>query len=66
MIEVSRPSLGLPMLWPDIPAVVAIASDGDADFPLPVLDLWAPVKVSVFVCEHLGVRPSPPMGNLRS
>jgi len=53
MIEVYRPSLGLPMLWPDCPSVVAIASDGPVECPLAVLDLAAPDAVAAFVLDRL-------------
>ena len=55
MIEVYRPSLGLPMLWPSCPSVVAVASDGRVDVPMPVLDLAAPAEVADFVTRHLAV-----------
>jgi molybdopterin-guanine dinucleotide biosynthesis protein B len=54
MIEVYRPSLGLPMLWPTCPSVVALASDGVVDCPLPVLDLAQPAAIAAFVVAHLG------------
>ena len=54
MIEVHRPSLGLPMLWPTCPTVVALASDGAVECPLPVLTLAAPHEVAAFVTQHLG------------
>jgi len=57
MIEVFRPSLGRPMLWPNCPSVVALAADGEVSCPLPVLDLGAPQAVATFVTTHLGLRP---------
>jgi len=57
MIEVFRPSLGRPMLWPDCPSVVAVASDGEVSCPLPVLDLAAPRSVATFIAAHLDIRP---------
>jgi molybdopterin-guanine dinucleotide biosynthesis protein B len=53
MIEVFRPALGRPMLWPECRSVVAIATDGVVDCPLPVLDLAAPDAVAAFVLERL-------------
>ena len=39
-IEVHRPSIGKPQLWPKDPHVIAVASDEDLpDVPLPKLDL---------------------------
>jgi molybdopterin-guanine dinucleotide biosynthesis protein B len=57
MIEVFRPSLGRPMLWPDCPSVVAVAADGEVTCPLPVLDLAAPQDVATFITTQLGIRP---------
>ena len=54
LIEVHRPSLGLPMLWPTCPTVVALATDGAVGCPLPVLALAAPHEVAAFVTQHLG------------
>jgi len=45
------------MLWPNCPAVVAIAADGEVSCPLPVLDLGAPQAVAMFLTAHVGVRP---------
>ena len=58
MIEVFRPALGLPMLWPQHPSVVAVATDGELEIPLPRLPLGAPVAVADFVCTHLGLAPA--------
>jgi molybdopterin-guanine dinucleotide biosynthesis adapter protein len=55
MIEVFRPSLGRPALWRDVPQVVAVATDGAVDCPLPVLDLRLPEDVTGFVGRHLGL-----------
>jgi molybdopterin-guanine dinucleotide biosynthesis adapter protein len=38
-LEVHRPSVGKPFLYPEDPHIVAIASDTALDAPLPVLDL---------------------------
>ena len=57
MIEVFRPALGRPMLWPNCSSVVAVASDGEVSCPLPVLDLAAPQGVAAFVVTHVGLRP---------
>jgi molybdopterin-guanine dinucleotide biosynthesis protein B len=38
-LEVHRPSVGKPFLYPDDPHIVAIASDTALEAPLPVLDL---------------------------
>jgi molybdopterin-guanine dinucleotide biosynthesis protein B len=57
MIEVFRPVLGLPMLWPQHPSVVAVATDDEVDIPLPRLPLHAPAAVADFVCAHLRIAP---------
>lgn len=57
MIEVHRPALGLPMLWPTCPSVIAVALDSDVDCPLPKVDLAAPREVARFVISHLGLQP---------
>ena len=53
MIEVHRPSLGLPMLWPSCPSVVALATDPGVDCPLPLLNLGAAQQVADFIVAHL-------------
>ena len=57
MIEVFRPSLGRPMLWPDCPSVVAVAVDSAVSCPLPVLNLGAPQAVTMFITAHLALQP---------
>jgi molybdopterin-guanine dinucleotide biosynthesis protein B len=57
MIEVHRPSLGLPMLWKACPSVVALATDPAVDCPLPILNLRVPREVAAFVIAHLGLAP---------
>ena len=59
MIEVYRPALGLPMLWPGLPSVVAVATDGVVNCPLPLLALAQPAVVARFVCARLGLAPRP-------
>lgn len=53
MIEVHRPCLGLPMLWPSCPSVVAVAADDPVECPLPVLDLAQPQRVADFLVSNL-------------
>jgi molybdopterin-guanine dinucleotide biosynthesis protein B len=57
LVEVYRPVLGLPMLWRQHSAVVAIATDGSVDCPLPVLPLSRPEEVTRFVLSHLRLAP---------
>lgn len=50
-IEVHRPALGKPALYPDDPTVIAVASDAALPgCPLPVLPLDAPEAIADFVC----------------
>ncbi len=53
-IEVHRPALGKPLLYPDDPHVVAIASDEPLAAPLPLLPLGDPPTVARFIAGHLG------------
>lgn len=54
-LEVWRPELGQPTLWPQWPGIVGIASDGPrpSDDPLPAwLDLADTSAIAGFVLEH--------------
>lgn len=48
-IEVHRPHLGKPTLWPDDPYIVAVASDTLLDTSLPQLDLNQSERVLEFI-----------------
>jgi molybdopterin-guanine dinucleotide biosynthesis adapter protein len=55
-IEVRRPSLGKPPLYPDDPSVVAVASDEPLpELALPRLPLSDPAAVARFIIEHQGL-----------
>lgn len=55
-LEVHRPSLGKPLLAPDDPHVVAIASDAALlDVRVPVLDLNDTPKLADFILRHCGL-----------
>ncbi|MDA8231752.1 MAG: molybdopterin-guanine dinucleotide biosynthesis protein B [Magnetospirillum sp.] len=55
-VEVHRPSLGKPMLWPDDPRIVAVASDVPLEgLPLPRLDLGDPAAVAAFILARAGL-----------
>jgi molybdopterin-guanine dinucleotide biosynthesis protein B len=54
-IEVHRPALGKPLLYPDDPYVVAIASDEALAAPIPFLPLGDPQAVAAFISDHLGL-----------
>ena len=53
-IEIHRPSLGRPPLWPENPHVVAVASDETLDCPLPLLPLNDAQAVASFILAHPG------------
>lgn len=52
-IEVHRPGLGKPLLYPDDPAIVAVASDEPLAAPLPLLPLNDAGAVASFIVDHL-------------
>jgi molybdopterin-guanine dinucleotide biosynthesis protein B len=55
-LEVHRPALGKPLLFPDDPRVVAVASDGPVDSGgLPVLDLNDAEAIARFIVAHCGL-----------
>jgi molybdopterin-guanine dinucleotide biosynthesis protein B len=55
-IEVWRPEVGKPPLFPDDPLVVAVASTGQPDgLDRPLLDLDDPAAVARFVLAQVGV-----------
>ena len=55
-LEVHRRTVGKPLLWGDVPNVVAIATDGlDRDVPVPVLDLNDVAAVADFIVRHTGL-----------
>jgi molybdopterin-guanine dinucleotide biosynthesis protein B len=54
-LEVHRPSVGKPLLYPEDPHIVAIASDEDLRAPLPVLLLGDPPAVAGFILDRLGL-----------
>ncbi|SMC28437.1 molybdopterin-guanine dinucleotide biosynthesis protein B [Andreprevotia lacus DSM 23236] len=48
-LEVFRPDLGQPPLYPEHPDLLAVASDAQLDCPLPVLDLNRPADIVRFI-----------------
>ncbi len=54
-LEVHRPSLGKPMLTPDHPGIVALASDVRLETPLPCFQLAEPGPIADFIVGHLGL-----------
>jgi molybdopterin-guanine dinucleotide biosynthesis protein B len=53
-IEVHRPSLGKPLIYPDDSHVVAIAADEPLVAPIPLLPLDDAPAVARFIADHLG------------
>lgn len=55
-IELHRPSLRRPLLFPGDPSIVAIATDAPLSVPttLPVLDLNRPPQVTDFILAYVG------------
>ncbi|HTV88666.1 MAG TPA: molybdopterin-guanine dinucleotide biosynthesis protein B [Stellaceae bacterium] len=56
-LEVYRPSLGKPLLYPDDPHVVAIACDEPIAAPIPLLPLGDPGAVAAFIADHYRIEP---------
>ena len=54
-IEIHRPAHGKALLYPDNPAIVAIATDADLSGPLPCLNLNDPAAVAAFILTHQGL-----------
>src|SRR5437764_12642892 len=52
-LEVHRPSLGKPLIYPEDPHIVAIATDEPFAAPLPLLPLADAGAVAAFVADHL-------------
>jgi molybdopterin-guanine dinucleotide biosynthesis adapter protein len=53
-LEVYRPSVGKPFLYPDDPHIVAIASDTALTAPLPVLPLADVAAIADFILKRMG------------
>ena len=53
-LEVHRPSVGKPFLYPDDPHIVGIASDVAVAAPLPVLPLADVAAIADFILERMG------------
>ena len=53
-LEVHRPSVGKPFLYPGDPHIVAIASDVALAAPLPVLPLADVTAIADFILERMG------------
>jgi molybdopterin-guanine dinucleotide biosynthesis protein MobB len=55
-LEIHRPSLGKPFLYPDDPHIVAVASDAALTVPLPVLPLDDAAAIADFILGPGGGR----------
>ena len=51
-LEVHRPSLGKPLLYPQDPYVIAIASDEPITAPIPLLRLADAGTIADFILDH--------------
>jgi molybdopterin-guanine dinucleotide biosynthesis adapter protein len=58
-IEIHRPSLGKPLLFPTDPAFIAIATDAPLAMPvtLPLLDLNQPPAIADFIINYCFIAP---------
>jgi molybdopterin-guanine dinucleotide biosynthesis protein B len=54
-LEVHRPSLGKPLIYPGDRHVVAIATDEPFAAPLPLLPLGDAGAIAAFITDHLGL-----------
>jgi len=54
-LEIHRGALGQPLLQPDDPYIMAIASDVPLSAKVPVLDLNGSQKISEFILRYLGL-----------
>jgi len=57
-LEVYRERVGKPLLHPNDPEIVAVATDGPLATALPVLPLGDPDVVATFILRHLGLTGS--------
>lgn len=55
-LEVHRPALGKPLLFPEDPRIVALACDAPVSAPVPRLDLNRPERVADFILCHLELK----------
>lgn len=64
-LEVHRPALGKPLLHPEDPNIVAVATDAPIDTRLPLLDLNRPDDIAGFIIVHLNLVHEPGIAVLR-
>ena len=69
-IEVHRPALGNPLLYPDDPQIIAIVSDEPlplpANTPVVQLDLKQPASIAEFILERIVGRPQQTATEIRT
>ncbi len=58
-IEIHRSANGKPLIYPENPNVVAIASDIPLDAPLPYFDLNDYEAMAAFILQHTGLGAGP-------
>ncbi|MBL8470247.1 MAG: molybdopterin-guanine dinucleotide biosynthesis protein B [Rhodocyclaceae bacterium] len=54
-LEVHRPALGKPLLYPENPQVVALATDVPMDVPLPRFDLQDISAIATWMLDYLDI-----------
>jgi len=54
-LEIHRPSLGKPLIYPGDSQIVAIATDEPFAAPLPLLPLADAAAIAAFITDHFGV-----------
>ena len=54
-IEIYRPEIGKPQLFPDDPHIIAVASNGGVETKLPQLDLSNPAEIASFILDTLAL-----------
>ena len=55
-LEIHRVAMGQPLLQPDDPYIIAIASDTQVNTKVPLLDLNDPQQISEFILQHLELK----------
>ena len=58
-VEVHRQATGKPLLHPDDPNIVAVASDAAIETAVPLLDLNRPDEIAEFIMSQRGLRIEP-------
>ena len=56
-IEIHRPELGKPLLYPDDENIIAVAANAPVTSHLPLLDLDDPTEITAFVLESFLRKP---------